>query len=62
MEQLVRVDAVARALDVSIGTVQEWTRRGMIPAVRLARNVVRYDLTQVLDSVAGKVGSRGDAK
>jgi predicted site-specific integrase-resolvase len=43
MSDFVTAEEIARKLRLRPHTIQEWTRDGLIPAVRLNQRVVRYD-------------------
>jgi excisionase family DNA binding protein len=43
---------LAKRLRVSPETVREWRRRGCIPALRLSRKAIRYDLEAVLAALS----------
>jgi excisionase family DNA binding protein len=40
---------LAKALGVCRDTVSRWTQAELIPAIRIGKKSVRYDLTQVKD-------------
>lgn len=48
---------VAQAFSVTVQTVGDWRRRGLLPAVRISRRVVRYKLADVraaVERIAGQ--------
>lgn len=44
---------LAKHLRVSTETVRSWSRRGLIPKLRLSPKVIRYDLESVLTALKG---------
>ena len=46
--ELLTADEIAERLGVRPRTVREWSRKKLIPAVRLSRKVIRYDPTAVV--------------
>jgi excisionase family DNA binding protein len=50
-EYLISTRELARRLCVSHRTVRTWARDGRIPVVRIARNRLRFDWRQVLESI-----------
>jgi excisionase family DNA binding protein len=48
MSELLTVGELAARLRVRPCTIQRWTRRGRLPAVRLSAKIIRYDLAAVL--------------
>lgn len=51
MPPLLTTEELADWLQIQPRTVQEWTKRGMIPALRMSHKVVRYDPEAVLEAV-----------
>lgn len=49
---LLTTSEIAKRVKVSPTTIRSWTRRGLIPAVRLSRKVIRFNLDAVLAAVA----------
>jgi excisionase family DNA binding protein len=47
MSQLVRIEAVAERLGVSVPTVRVWIRRGLIPVYQADR-IMMFNLEEVL--------------
>lgn len=47
-EELLTSAEVAALLKTTPITIQNWTRRGTIPAIRVNRRIVRYRITDVL--------------
>ena len=45
---LLTADQLADRIAVKPRTVRDWTRAGLIPAVRLTRKVIRYDFDEVV--------------
>jgi excisionase family DNA binding protein len=56
-KELLTAQELATHLKIKAGTVALWTRQGRIPARRLSRKVVRYDLAQVLAALAARESS-----
>jgi predicted DNA-binding transcriptional regulator AlpA len=60
-ERLLTARAVGGLLDVSPETVLRWTRRGLLPAVRLPSGAIRYDPAALDEWLsAHAVGRAGD--
>jgi excisionase family DNA binding protein len=53
---LLTASELAVRLKVTPETVRGWTRRGVIPAVRISRKVIRYNEQAVLASLAARDG------
>jgi len=49
--ELIDAADLARAMNVTRETVQEWTRCGVIPCYRPSRKVIRYVLPEVVEAV-----------
>ena len=49
--ELLTAEELADQLRVQPGTVRQWYRRGLIPAVRLTPKVIRYNLPSVIDAL-----------
>lgn len=61
--ELLTAQELAKRLRVSPETVRAWSRRGMIPALRLSPKVIRYNPEAVLaalDNTPAKGVSRGE--
>jgi predicted site-specific integrase-resolvase len=43
---------LAPLLGVSIKTVDEWRRAGLIPAIRVSRKVLRFNLDHVIEALS----------
>ena len=48
---LLTAEELAERLGVKPRTVKGWLQTGLIPATRLTRKVIRYDLEQVVDAL-----------
>jgi len=48
MDHLLTTLEIAERFRVSTETIRLWSREGLIPAIRIRSNVVRYDYLQVL--------------
>lgn len=48
MIELLTTAELAERLRVRPRTVQEWTKRRIIPAIRFSHKIVRYDFAEVL--------------
>ena len=46
-EPLVSADEVAKHFGVTVGTVNGWVRRGLVPFVRPSRRIVRFRLSDI---------------
>ena len=49
--ELLTTDQLAERLHVKARTVQEWSRTGRIPAVRISAKVVRYDWCEIMKAL-----------
>ena len=47
MEQLLTTRELASRLRISPATVRHWTHAGLIPAIKIKSNVLRYDYDAV---------------
>lgn len=52
---------VAQTFAVTVATVGDWRRRGLVPAVRVSRRVVRYKLDDVRAAFE-RIGGQGVTK
>lgn len=52
--QLVDSAALARRFNVTVGTVNGWVRRGLVPFIRPSRRVVRFNLAKVEEALEGR--------
>ena len=61
---LLTAEQLAERLGVKPRTVRAWLRTGLIPASRLTRKVIRYDLGQVVAALKQRQEAEGvnDAK
>ena len=59
MAELLTAEELADRLRVRAGTVRTWSRRGLIPRVKLSPKVVRYRLASVIEAMT-KRQSGGD--
>jgi excisionase family DNA binding protein len=59
-KRLLTVRVVAEALGVSPETVLRWTRRGLLPAIRLPGGAIRYR-PEVLEQWLNEHATAGDA-
>jgi hypothetical protein len=50
--ELLRAEELARRLDVKPATIRAWSRKGLIPSVRVTPKVIRFDVAAVLDALA----------
>lgn len=58
--RLLTARAVAQLLDVSAETVLRWTRRGLLPAVKLPSGAVRYREADLEEWLAARAVGRAD--
>lgn len=54
MERLLKAPELADELRVSVETIRAWTRDGLIPAIRIRPNVVRYSGQDVRAAIRGR--------
>ena len=54
MDYLITTAELADRLRISIETVRLWSREGLIPAIRIRSNVVRYDYDDVCAALRGR--------
>ncbi len=47
-------DELAEQLRLQPSTIRQWSRRGLIPAVRLSPKVVRFQLEAVVEALAAR--------
>jgi excisionase family DNA binding protein len=60
-KRLLTARAVAGLLDVSAETVLRWTRRGLLPAVKLPSGAIRYDPAALHEWLTTRtIGRAGD--
>lgn len=52
--ELVTAEEIAERVRVQPDTVKGWGRRGIIPAVRISRQTVRFDLDAVLQALRNR--------
>ena len=48
---LIGPSEMSRRLDVKAGTVRKWAREGKIPSVRISSKVVRFDASDVMETI-----------
>lgn len=53
-DTLVDSAALARRFGVTVGTVNGWVRRGLVPFIRPSRRVVRFNLEKVEQALDGR--------
>ena len=51
MTDLLTAAELAERLRVKTGTVSEWVRRGVIPAIRINPKVIRFDFDAVVSAL-----------
>lgn len=56
MIELLTTAELAERLRVRPRTVQEWTKRQIIPAIRFSHKVVRYDFGEVVGALRKRQG------
>ena len=56
---LLTAKELADRLRVKPTTIREWTRRGIIPAIRLSPKVVRFDFEEVKNAVQDRGNEDG---
>lgn len=57
--ELLTTRQIADLLQVSVETVRDWSRRGLIPVIRLHGPVRRYDREAVLASLRNRQSETG---
>lgn len=50
--ELLTAEELAKRLRVSPETVKAWTRRGLIPSLRLSPKVIRYNADEVMRALS----------
>jgi excisionase family DNA binding protein len=50
-DDLVKKQAVADYLHVTVRTVETWTKRRKIPSIRIGAKVIRYSLDDIAESL-----------
>jgi len=53
---------LAKALGVCRDTVSRWTQAELIPAIRIGKKSVRYDMTQVIEHLRNQRTSKTNGK
>ena len=48
---------LAEQLQIAPETVRQWTRRGVIPSLRLSAKVIRYEPEEVLAALRSRSGA-----
>jgi excisionase family DNA binding protein len=61
MTELMTRRELAEWLRIRPRTVLDWTKRGVIPALRMSHKIVRYDPAAVLEAIRERQGA-SDAK
>ena len=56
-EELIDGHEVARRLGVGYGTLLRWRKAGKVPAVKMSRKVLRFNLRQVAEALGIAVES-----
>jgi excisionase family DNA binding protein len=59
-DQLLTAEEVADRLRVKPDTIVVWARQGRIPARRLSRKVIRFSLSEVIESLEAATLSDSD--
>jgi excisionase family DNA binding protein len=54
MERLLTIKEVADLLSVSIATLYEWSRQGLIPSVKLSPKALRFSESEINDFISKK--------
>jgi predicted site-specific integrase-resolvase len=55
-DHLLRERALAKHLDISHRTLEEWRRRGKVPYLRITSRSIRYRLGDVLEALRDNYG------
>jgi predicted site-specific integrase-resolvase len=55
-DRLLRERALAKHLDISHRTLEEWRRKGLVPYLRITSRSIRYRLVDVLQSLRDNYG------
>ena len=58
-EDLLTAEQLADRLGVKPGTIRNWFRAGLIPAIRLSPKVIRFNLVEVVGSLQERQAARG---
>lgn len=56
-DELLTASEMAKRVRVQAGTLREWSRRGLIPSVRISRKTVRFDPIAVLSALMDSYGN-----
>lgn len=49
--QLIKAEALASMLSVSVRTIRAWQKEGRIPFVKLSRGTVRFSVPSVMEAL-----------
>ena len=60
-DDLLTANQLANRLGVQPDTVKQWLRAGLIPAARLTPKVIRYNLSDVVESLKERQAKHGRA-
>jgi predicted site-specific integrase-resolvase len=55
-DRLLRERALAKHLDISHWTMEEWRRKGIVPYLRITSKSIRYRLADVLQALQDNFG------
>lgn len=58
MNNFMTADQIAEHLNISKLTVDDWRRRGLIPARRLSERVIRYTLADVVAALESRQAAK----
>ena len=56
MDKLRNAKELSELLGIAPRTLRLWTREGIVPAIKIRSNVIRYDLDAVLDALKKRQG------
>ncbi len=54
MQKLFTAEEISKFLGLRPSTIKNWARRGLIPSLKVSPKAIRFDLTEVIDTIKGR--------
>jgi hypothetical protein len=58
--KLLKSEAIGKAVGISVWTVHELYKKGIIPGIKVTRRALRFDLQDVLRALKARAQTEGD--